>query len=466
MRVYRESFEQEDGHRGLTQGELLERMGEVDSSYARRYSHATVSRWESGATRPTAQRLRVFGRALNLSEVEVRGLVRMAGLDGDLEAHLPAGGDPADDGGETAPAVPVEPSPGGVDLVFLRSVFRLGVLRCLPLALWTAGLGYLLAFVGWDGAWGPVAYVGLVIAPVLAQGLLLPGRDAGLREFFWVSVFLLLTTPLVQFSPLGMDHYGFHVRGDLGGTQMPYMLSLLLNLGIAGAAGLVFDLLGNWQYRSSGGADSALGRACWTVLPPVILVYTAVAVITNVSVSIQLAVLFPVLAVLVALMLVSRDPLVRVSDQDRRLLLQGLLGAAMVSVPLGVFTVMAIYLSPDMPMVLPDHNLLGSWELDFEALGYSRQEALDRLDLGYMWHAMSIFAYMVFVVGGNVVVSVGRMGGQDGGVTAVSAPGTSGPGGSGPERPSGFFGFSHDRGLFWVPVTGPVPLPEGSSQEG
>ena len=56
MRSYRESFSPIGGRRGLTQEAVLERMGSVDSDYAERYSHATVSRWESGGTRPTLQR--------------------------------------------------------------------------------------------------------------------------------------------------------------------------------------------------------------------------------------------------------------------------------------------------------------------------------------------------------------------------------------------------------------------------
>ena len=56
MRSYRKSFSPIGGRRGLTQEAVLERMGSVDSDYAERYSHATVSRWESGGTRPTLQR--------------------------------------------------------------------------------------------------------------------------------------------------------------------------------------------------------------------------------------------------------------------------------------------------------------------------------------------------------------------------------------------------------------------------
>ena len=51
----------------------------MDSDYAERYSHATVLRWESGGTRPTLQRLKVFGKALSLSRTEVAGLILLAG---------------------------------------------------------------------------------------------------------------------------------------------------------------------------------------------------------------------------------------------------------------------------------------------------------------------------------------------------------------------------------------------------
>ena len=88
MRSYRESFPTGGSRRGLTQEALLERMGSVDSDYAERYSHATVSRWESGSTRPTLQRLRVFGEALNLSQTEIAGLVLLAGLATDFQAAL------------------------------------------------------------------------------------------------------------------------------------------------------------------------------------------------------------------------------------------------------------------------------------------------------------------------------------------------------------------------------------------
>ena len=81
MKAYRESFPREGGGLGITQSELLRRMADADPDYNRRMSHTTVHRWESGHRPPTVQRLEVFGRALNLSETEIDGLILMAGLD-------------------------------------------------------------------------------------------------------------------------------------------------------------------------------------------------------------------------------------------------------------------------------------------------------------------------------------------------------------------------------------------------
>ena len=116
-------------------------------------------------------------------------------------------------------------------------------------------------------------------------------------------------------------HYNFHTIGNLAGTQMPYMLALLLNLVIAAAAGLMFQLLWKRQYSGDSDGSSALRRAAWVALPPVIFVYAVVVVITNISVSIQLAVLLPVLGAVFATLLVLRDPAFNPSERDRLFLL-------------------------------------------------------------------------------------------------------------------------------------------------
>ena len=389
----------------------------MDSNYAERYSHATVSRWESGGTRPPLQRLKVFGQALNLSQTDVAGLVLLAGLAPDFPTALGhVNGSNGANGNIVAPG----PRVAGISVALgeestpsiLTCALRFVLLRVLPLGVAIVG-GYALSFYGWNNAWMPTAYVAFALGIMLAQGFLLPERDAPLRGFFWVSLFYLLTTPLLQFASIHMDHYNFHVIGNLAGTQMPYMLVLLTNLVIASAAGLMFQLLWRWQYSGDSDGSSALRRAATVALPPVLSVYAVVVVITNISVSIQLAILLPVLAAVFTALLVLRDPAFDPSERDRLFLLSTTSVLAIVSTALGIVAILAIYLSPNMPSVLADHNLLRSWEIDLAALGFTRDKALDRLNLGYLWHAIWVFAYMFFVVGGRLIVSIYRLTGDD-----------------------------------------------------
>ena len=81
------------------------------------------------------------------------------------------------------------------------------------------------------------------------------------------------------------------------------------------------------------------------------------------------------------LLLVVRDRGVTFIERDQRALFSALVTAAGVGSAVGVAVIMVIYISPDFPSVLPDHNLVKSWEVDFDALGYTRQEALDRHNL-------------------------------------------------------------------------------------
>ena len=176
------------------------------------------------------------------------------------------------------------------------------------------------------------------------------------------------------------------------------MLALLVNLALASSAGLAFHLLWKWNHSERCSASNALSRAAWAVLPSVGAVYAVVVVISNASVGIQLAFLMPVVAAVFTILLVLRDPAVNPSVRDRQFLLSTTVAVAIGSTILGVIAILAIYVSPDLPMVLPDHNLLRSWEIDFAEMGFTRQEALDRSNLGYMWHAMIVLAYMGFVV--------------------------------------------------------------------
>ncbi len=422
MRSYRENFPSGDGRRGLTQEALLARMAAVDSDYAERYSHGTVSRWESGGTRPTLRRLRVFGAALNLPDAETAGLILLAGLAPDFPTALRRvsgrNGEAVTDYGATRGPLSVPgvaegvrgPASAGMSTT-PRAALRFWFLRILPLGVCITGCGYALSYLGTTGGWMPYVYIAFVVGIVLAQGFLLPDRDAGLREFFWVSLFFLLTTPLLQFSQIRTDHYNFYAIRSLMGTQLPYVLALVVNLVVASIAARMFQRLWQWQYTSGKGSSHALQRAIWATLPPVAFVYTVVLVISNISVSIQMAVLLPALGAAFTLLLVLRDPSLNFTERDRRFMLSTTTAVGMLTTALGAITILTIYVSPDLPSVLPDHNLLRSWELDFAALGHSREEALKRLNVGYVWHGVWVMAYMVFIIGGHLMVAIHRSGG-------------------------------------------------------
>ena len=163
-----------------------------------------------------------------------------------------------------------------------------------------------------------------------------------------------------------MDHYNFHVIGGMEGTPTPYMCALLCNLIAASAAGLAFHLLWCWQNSGDRAYRSAHIRAAWVVLPPVALVYLGVVVFSNASIWIQLAVLMPIAAANFIALLVIRDPTIKPSESDRRIIFVTVVIVMVIFTALGIAVAAAIYLLPHVPTVLPDHNLIRSWELDLE----------------------------------------------------------------------------------------------------
>ncbi|MCY4557052.1 MAG: helix-turn-helix transcriptional regulator [Chloroflexi bacterium] len=388
-------------------------MASVDGGYGERFSHATVSRWEAGTVRPSVDRIKTFGAALNLSDTETAGLILLAGLAPDMasassEVGMVVKGAVTDNGpadaGSRLDASEVSPDPGTDDeRSILGSLGRLMLLRILPLAVFIVGAGHGLGALGWNANWMPIAYVCVTTALVLAQGLLGPDRTAGLRDFFWVSLFFALAVPTLQFAPLDMDHFGFYAMRDFYGTHMPYMLTLLVCLATAGLGGVMFHLLGRWTNQGNRGRDGVVGRTVWAVLPPILVSYVVVMVLSNISVWIQSAVVFAVLGGIMGAVMVLQDPSVNPTPGQRRFLLPATFASALVLSIAGMLTIFIMYVSPDVPRILPDHNLLGSWEIDFEALGYTREEVMARLDSGYVWHAMFLFVYMVFCVGGKLL---------------------------------------------------------------
>lgn len=418
MRAYRESFIQPDGRKGLTQEELLGRMADVDGQYGERYSHSTVSRWESGATRPTKQRLAAFGKALELSAVEVEGLITLAGLDSGDPSGVPHQGSAPDssgvgiadgsrDGLANLDAAGSQTRDRLVASSNLSDAIRFCLSRFLLPGVCVAGGGYALSSLGWTADWILTFFIAIVMGLVLTQGFLRMRKGDQLREFFFVSLFFLLSTPLLQMPLIRMDNYGFYTINDFAGTPIPCLLALMVNLALALIAGLMFDFLWKWQYSKEVSERRAPQRAAWVALLPLVFVYCCVMVISNVGSWLHLTVVLPVLGVVFITLLVLRDPMIRPGERDLRFLLWAVVTAIIVLSALGGAAILTLYLAPST-LPQPDHNLLYSWDIDFSALGYTQDELTERLHLGFIWVALSNFVYVVVVIGGNLIVAIYR----------------------------------------------------------
>ncbi len=435
MKAYREAFSTESGSRGLTQEELLRRMALVDSEFADRSSHTMVSRWESGVTRPNRKRLEVFGEALNLSGAEVDGLLTLAGFKSDIETepeHAPADVEP-----EPQQPFPETPTPATaaidadsrhsiVPYMDFRGTLSFAAFSCLLPGLCIVASGYILSSAGLMDPWIPIIYIVSIMALMLAYKFMRMRGAHTLREFLSISLFFLLSAQLLPSALTRMDIYGFYTLGDFAGKPFPYMLALTVNLIIASSAALVFHLLWNWQYGSGRGAKDPLRRAVAVVGPPAGVAYVCVLILSNLGVWAEFAVQLASLSGVFVILLLLRDPEVDLPERDRRFFLYAALATTVTIAAIGAVAMLAIYLMPGLPAILPDHNLLYAWEIDFDALGYPQEEALDRLNIGYLWQNICIYVYMVLVVGGSLIAALCRLNYQSAGTAEPSAMSSTG----------------------------------------
>ena len=422
MRAYRHAFIVDGRARRLSQDGLLDLMAQVNRQYSERHDHSTVTRWESGATRPTRARIEVFGQALNLSAIEVDGLIRLAGLKPD--DPVPAGGRQSlEESANTGAAVSVDtleyPGPAaaasavgeGDSPSYAWEVIRYCLSRFFLPGSGVAVAGYVLASLGWSATWMLMLYVSIAIGLVLVQGFLRLRRSNDLRELFFISVFFVLSAPLLQVPLLRMDHYEFYAIGNLANTPIPVLLALAFNLLLALACGLLFEFLWRWQY-SGRGAEQAYKRAAWVVLPPVGLVYACILALSNVGAWIEFLLLLTVLAGVFTMLAVLRDQAVSLSEWDRKFLLGTAVAVTIVLTILGSAAILAAYLEPSL-LAMPGHTLLHSGDIDFNALGYPPEELTARFRVGFVWASLAMSAYMVFVIGGNLIVTIYRLGGGE-----------------------------------------------------
>ena len=433
MRAYRNAYPRPGGARRLSQTGLLDLMAPVDSRYSGRYDHSTVARWESGAIRPTRERLEVFGRALDLSSTEIDGLVSLAGLDADAvtskttETQDLVEPDNAEEAGSPGPPERLSPGrvatagDGNVSSAYAGYAIRYARSRFLLPALGVALVGYFLALLGWNSSFMLAVYVGAAMCVLTAQGFLrLRRSDNDLRELLFVTVFFQLSIHLLHAPLTKMDAYGLYSIGNFAGTSVPFTLSLIANLLVAMVAGLMFHFLYRWQYSDPTAEKGVYGRAAWIVLPPIALVYAFLLAFSNVGFWIVGLGLFTLLAGVFTTLVVLRDGEVSLSGWDRKFLLCTAMAVTIVLSVFGLAAILATYLQPSSYDV-SEQGLFYSWAVEFDALGYPADEYFERSRLAVTWASLTTLAYMVIVIGGKLIVTIYRL---DGGNSANPAVAT------------------------------------------
>ena len=441
MRDYRENFPQENGRTGLTQKQVLDRMAEFSDLDSMINSETTLGRLERGEILPNPKRLEVFGKALDLSRVEVDGLIVLAGFETASQPDAVSVGHhtPASDRYEAlhlsshdlGDTEPIRETPGvsgeNRGRASLAQALNGGILRFLLPALAIAGGGYLLSSLGITETWMLMLYIGLAMGLVVSQGLFKMRRAVNLRELLFVTLFIVLSTGLLQVPFIGMDPYGFYIWGEPGGIVLPILLSLMANLVVSLIASLMFDLLWRWQY-SGRGADKAYMRSLWVAVPPMAFTYSWVLLTGNWGAWIGCSVMLTILAGVFAMLTVMRDKTVKFTEWDRRFLLWCSMQITTVLAVLGAVSIAVGYMDPSL-LSLSGHTLIHPWEIDYATLGYSESELIARLRVGYAWNSITCISYLVIVIGSYVTLNIYRLGGGDPAVPTADVgelpPGTS-----------------------------------------
>ena len=249
-------------------------------------------------------------------------------------------------------------------------------------------------------------YVAFAVGLALVETLVNIGPSNVLRDLFFVSMFILLSIPLLQAPLIRMDPHGFFTFEGLVNTPIPYLLALVTNLVIALASCLIFDSIRRWKYSLHRRADeSPYIRALWAAIPPVLLVFAFSLAFSNFGVLLYLSCMLPILAGVLTALGIVHDKRPTLTEQDRKSFLWTAAALFVVLSVVNGAAIVAVQLLLGW-IVLPDRSLFYSWEIDYGAWGYSSSDLGERLRLGALWASLASLGYTVFVVGGHLVYKV------------------------------------------------------------
>ena len=349
--------------------ELVERMAAQNADRAE-LDGATVARWENGESAPPREFLEDFADMFRLSQSERNAMLELGGC---------------------APSGPLD---------LAASLGRDALRRGAAPKVYALGAGYSLNAMGQDGTVVLVGYSAVSLAIVGGQGILRWRSADTVSELFFMTMFFVLNVSLLMFAVTRMDHFGFYAFLPWDGYFL--LLTLVVHLALALAASAIFDALRGMMYPRNASRktpDQALVRALWTALPPCLFVFFNMMVFVNQGGWIFYLITLGVTVAGFTTILAFRDERVTLSEYEAKLSLAAAVAAIITLCAAGAAGTMVAYLSPS-PLAVPDHNLLTSWEIDYERLGYPPEEMMERYRVGILLMSIPVIAYLAIALGG------------------------------------------------------------------
>ena len=291
------------------------------------------------------------------------------------------------------------------------------LVKMVPAALYVATIGYAIDALGLFRTWVMLAYlcvgIAVVAGTVMMRRLKTYASDR-LGDLFFVSVFFVLSAPLLQAAFTRMDHFGFHTIERFTGTPFPFMLAVLANLMLALVASTIFNVLRNWLY-GRGAEMNPITCALSATLPPLVFVYTNVLIFCNPGMWIFFLGALSSLVGGFAAILAFNDPELRLDDRDSWLVKAAFAVILVVSISWSAWN-LATYMEPSV-VSSAHHNTIWSSDpelepLDaptseyFDALGYPETEYVERIRFGSLWTGQATAAYLIIVIGFNVFATI------------------------------------------------------------
>ena len=394
-------------------------MVERGEEFAADLDRSSVSRWESGARLAPRGFLVAFGRSLNVPKPEMDRMLSLAGYEslGDEEgrAAMLAAAQSIESQVQSLQSEVrslIDSASRPDPPVDAYGVAKDALRRMAPPGVYALVVGFILNALGLDGTLALLTYVLVALAIVIGQAVLRwlkPNRVCSehdhIVDLFFISLFFTTNASLLIGTLTKADHFGFYTFEAFRNTAMPFLATILAHLALSLAASVLFSVLWMRQYGSEerGGAFS---RAVWITLPPLLLAYASIMVFTNLGAWMYFMVVFGILFGAFTIIVALNEPGMALRNVD--FVLKAAIVVITLLVSFGVVATLVTYLDPGIAITASELRIIPLKEISAEELGYTPDQGVEFLRLGTLWMSLANILYLVTVVGGYLLVTIGR----------------------------------------------------------